>query len=248
VDREELCVRGSVVSRSFSPRTGLVSQLMGAPRSQFMCGRLGPYLSTAPRPWPIPQPGASSFAIDIAECEELHATSEPRPLLLLHSRSLFPGGKVKTPTELTQLFRDRCLKITRQRQCIFRVLEDNSSHPTAHTVYESVREEMPNISLRTVYQTLNDLVALGEIQQVDAGTGAARFDPVTGSHHHLVCTECGAMRDVHDDFVGLRLPARKRQGFSISGTEVIFRGLCADCSQPTSRQRDGERKQEDRHA
>ncbi len=172
----------------------------------------------------------------------------PRPLSWLHSRSLFPGGKVKTPTELTQLFRDRSLKITRQRQCIFRVLEDNSSHPTAYTVFESVREEMPTISLRTVYQTLNDLVELGEIQQVDAGTGASRFDPVTGAHHHLVCTECGAIRDVHCDLAGLDLPARKRQGFAISGTEVIFRGLCADCSQPTSRQKDGVRKQEDRHA
>jgi Fur family transcriptional regulator, stress-responsive regulator len=137
---------------------------------------------------------------------------------------------VKTPNELTQLFRDRSLKITRQRQCIFRVLQDNSSHPTAHAVFESVREEMPAISLRTVYQTLNDLVALGEIQQVDAGTGSSRFDPVTGPHHHLVCTQCGAMRDVHYDLDGLRLPARKRQGFAISGTEVIFRGLCANCS------------------
>jgi Fe2+ or Zn2+ uptake regulation protein len=152
------------------------------------------------------------------------------------------GGKVKTPTELTQLFRDRCLKVTRQRQCIFRVLHDNGSHPTAHEVFESLRGEMPTISLRTVYQTLNDLVALGEIQQFDVGTGAARFDPVTGAHHHLVCTGCGAMRDVHCDLAGLRLPARKHPGFAISGAEVVFRGLCANCSQASNRQRDGARE------
>jgi Fe2+ or Zn2+ uptake regulation protein len=155
---------------------------------------------------------------------------------------------MKTPTDLTQLFRDRSLKVTRQRQCIFRVLHDNGSHPTAHAVFESVREEMPQISLRTVYQTLNDLVALGEIQQLDAGTGAARFDPVTGGHHHLVCTGCGAMRDVHCDLAGVRISPQKRQGFAISGTEVIFRGLCANCSQATSRQKDDARKQEDLHA
>ena len=84
---------------------------------------------------------------------------------------------MKTPTELTQLFRDRGLKVTPQRQCIFRVLHGNASHPTAHAVFESLGEEMSTISLRTVYQTLNDLVALGEIQQFDVGTGAARFDP-----------------------------------------------------------------------
>jgi Fe2+ or Zn2+ uptake regulation protein len=144
---------------------------------------------------------------------------------------------MKTPTELTQLFRHRGLKVTPQRQCIFRVLHGNGSHPTAHAVFESVHEEMPTISLRTVYQTLNDLVALGEIQQFDVGTGAARFDPATGAHHHLVCTRCRAMRDVHCDPAGLSLQARQHHGFTISGAEVIFRGLCAKCSQAISHQK-----------
>jgi Fe2+ or Zn2+ uptake regulation protein len=126
-------------------------------------------------------------------------------------------------------------------------MHDNGFHPTAHSVFQSACEEMPTISLRTVYQTLNDLVTLGEIQQFDVGTGAARFDAATGAHHHLVCTRCGAMRDVHCDPAGLRLPARQRQGFTISGAEVIFRGLCAKCSQVTSHQKKAMREQEDQH-
>jgi Fe2+ or Zn2+ uptake regulation protein len=124
--------------------------------------------------------------------------------------------------------------VTPQRQCIFRVLDGNGSHPTAHAVFRAVREEMPTISLRTVYQTLNDLVTLGEIHQVDVGTGATRFDPATSTHHHLVCTRCGAVRDVQCELGGLRLSARERQGFVIAGAEVIFRGLCAKCSQANS--------------
>jgi Fe2+ or Zn2+ uptake regulation protein len=131
--------------------------------------------------------------------------------------------------------------MTPQRQCISRVLQGNGSHPTAHAVFESLREEMPTISLRTVYQTLNDLVALGEIQQFDVGTGAARFDPAIGAHHHLVCTSCGVMRDVRCDLAGLRLRARQHQGFTISGAEVNFRGMCAECSQTISDQQDAAR-------
>ena len=151
---------------------------------------------------------------------------------------------MKTPMELTQLFRDRGLKVTPQRQCIFRILHDDGSHPTAHSVFQSACEEIPTISLRTVYQTLNDLVALGEIQQVDVGTGAARFDPARGTHHHLVCINCGAMRDVHSDLHGLHLPVRQHQGFTISGAEVIFRGLCAKCFQVTSHQTKTAREKE----
>lgn len=155
---------------------------------------------------------------------------------------------MKTPTELTELFRHRGLKVTPQRQCIFRTLHGDDSHPTAHAVFQSVREQMPTISLRTVYQTLNDLVALGEIQQVDVGTGAARFDPATSNHHHLVCMRCGALRDVHFDLAGLRLPPRQRQGFTISGAEAIFRGLCSKCSPATGRQTDKPREEKHRHA
>lgn len=145
---------------------------------------------------------------------------------------------MKTPTELTELFRDRRLKVTPQRQRIFGVLYGNGSHPSAHAVFEAVRKKLPTISLRTVYQTLNDLVALGEIQQVDVGTGAARFDPETGTHHHLVCTRCGSVRDVHSELPSLAIPARQSQGFTITVAEVVFRGLCSRCSRATTRNKE----------
>jgi len=64
---------------------------------------------------------------------------------------------------LTELFRARGLKVTPQRQAIFRVLHGETTHPTADAVYDAVSESMPTISLRTVYQTLNDLTAMGEV-------------------------------------------------------------------------------------
>ena len=65
---------------------------------------------------------------------------------------------------------------------------------SAEAVYEAVSAEMPTISLRTVYQTLNDLAAMGEIQAIDLGTGSARFDLHNDPHHHLVCESCGTIR------------------------------------------------------
>jgi Fur family transcriptional regulator, stress-responsive regulator len=137
-------------------------------------------------------------------------------------------GAVKSPAELTQLFRDRGLKITPQRQCIFRVLHDNDLHPTADSVYAAARAEMPAISLKTVYQTLNDLAAMGELQLLDVGTGSTRFDPNVSSHHHLVCTGCGMVRDLHADF-HVQVPRGQRQGFTVANAEVVFRGLCDAC-------------------
>ena len=137
---------------------------------------------------------------------------------------------MRTPTELTELFRNRGLKVTPQRQCVFRLLHGAAMHPSAEAIYDRARAEMPTISLRTVYQTLNDLAEMGEIQALDLGTGASRFDPNTSAHHHLVCTSCGQVRDVYLDTEDMRVPAAQRRGFQITATEVVFRGLCTDCT------------------
>lgn len=140
---------------------------------------------------------------------------------------------MKTATELTELFRRQGLRVTPQRQAIFRLLHGDVSHPTVESLYEQARVEMPTISLKTVYQTVHDLADLGEVDLLDLGTGSLRVDPnVEDDHHHLVCTRCGRVRDVPVEFDGLRLPPRHRRDFTVDSVEVIFRGRCDDCSSP----------------
>src|ERR1700722_1306778 len=137
---------------------------------------------------------------------------------------------MQSPGELTDLFRAHGRKITAQRHCIFKALEGDVTHPSAERVYEQVRHDMPNVSLKAVYQTLNDLADLGAIAVLDLGTGSARFDPnVESSHHHLVCRTCGKVRDVDADFPGLAVPAGHTQGFDVLSAEVVFRGVCDEC-------------------
>ena len=135
-----------------------------------------------------------------------------------------------SPAELTSAFRAQGLKVTPQRQLLFRLLSGNHAHPSAEALYASASEQMPGISLRTVYQTLNDLVAMGELQQLDFGTGSARFDPNTDDHHHLVCSDCGAVHDVHVDRADRLSPVGAQHGFELEEIQVVFRGKCAECA------------------
>jgi Fe2+ or Zn2+ uptake regulation protein len=121
------------------------------------------------------------------------------------------------------------LKVTPQRECIFSVLEGNGAHPTAEAVYAEASRRMPTMSLKTVYQTLNDLAEMGEVQLLDLGTGSGRFDPNVDPHHHLVCTHCGKVRDLYADLPEVSVPVALRQGFTLGTPEVVFRGLCASC-------------------
>ena len=142
---------------------------------------------------------------------------------------------MRTPDELTDLFRATGRKVTPQRQRIFSVLYGDVTHPTAETVHAAATVSMPTISLKTVYQTLHDLSELGEIATLDLGTGTVRFDPnVDDVHHHLVCRECGKVRDLDLDFPDVRIPAGSEHGFEVGSAEIVFRGRCHECAGATS--------------
>jgi Fur family peroxide stress response transcriptional regulator len=103
---------------------------------------------------------------------------------------------VRSPADLVDAFRHQGRKVTPQRQLLFRLLHGNDGHPTAEGLFAVASAQMPGISLRTVYQTLTDLVAMGELRQLAFTAGSTRFDPNTGDHHHAHCTQCGELRDV----------------------------------------------------
>ncbi len=89
------------------------------------------------------------------------------------------------------------------------------------------------MSLATVYNTLNELVAMGEVLEVTAGGGAKRYDPnVARRHQHLHCVSCNELRDVRPmGERSLRLPPAERHGYAILDVDVVFQGLCPRCRQ-----------------
>lgn len=137
---------------------------------------------------------------------------------------------MRSPDHLVTAFRSSGRKVTPQRERIFRVLHDNPTHPTAESVHAEVVADMPTVSLRTVYSTLNELAEMGELRHLQLGTGSGRFDPNTEPHHHMVCVRCGAVTDVHADYPDVALPDGAGHGFVVDVTQIVFRGRCAPCA------------------
>lgn len=68
--------------------------------------------------------------------------------------------------------------------------------------------------------------------EVSTDGRAKRYDPnAHHPHEHLVCSGCGLIRDVHPTGDPLAdLPADERFGFTVSGVQVTYRGLCPACA------------------
>ena len=133
--------------------------------------------------------------------------------------------------ELIERLRDRKWKLTAQRRVVAEVLAGEHIHLTADAVYSRAQQLLPEISLATVYNTLNELVEMGEVLEISTGVGPKRYDPnTTVAHHHLYCVGCGALRDINPEGTdGLALPAREQHGFELLDIDIVFRGRCPDC-------------------
>ena len=110
------------------------------------------------------------------------------------------------------------------------MLDGEHVHLTAETVHGRALARLPEISLATVYNTLNELVAMGEVLEIPVAGGAKRYDPNAHvPHDHLVCTDCGELWDVFRDSDTPSLSAGDNHGFELTRVEIVFRGLCPAC-------------------
>jgi len=138
---------------------------------------------------------------------------------------------VPSTSDYTEQLRAADLRVTRPRLA---VLEAVHSHPHAdtETIFSAVRSELPEVSRQAVYDVLAALTSAQLVRRIQPSGSVARYESRVGdNHHHVVCRSCGTIGDV-DCATGDApcLVASDDNGFSIDEAEVIYWGLCPDCS------------------
>jgi Fe2+ or Zn2+ uptake regulation protein len=133
------------------------------------------------------------------------------------------------------MLRGVALRVTRPRVAVLSAVHD---HPHADTdsIIGIVREDLGGVSHQAVYDVLRALTEAGLLRRIEPPGSVARYEARVGdNHHHVVCRSCGVIADV-DCAVGTApcLTASDDHGFAIDEAEVVYRGLCPDCSTATS--------------
>lgn len=121
-------------------------------------------------------------------------------------------------------------KYSRQREAILSVLRGTKIHPTADWVYSEVKKTIPNISLGTVYRNLARLSEENSIMKLGLGTGTEHFDSNPEPHYHVLCTVCGAIKDIEaEPLEELNQWAAKMFEGEIYKHSAVFFGKCGAC-------------------
>jgi Fur family ferric uptake transcriptional regulator len=140
------------------------------------------------------------------------------------------AGTEPTSAALAESIRDVGLKVTAVRLAVLRAL-GGAPHSDAERLFRAVHAELPGTSLQAVYGVLTAFTAAGLVRRIEPAGSAARYERRVGdNHHHVVCTDCGAVGDV-DCLVGEApcLSPSDTGGFVVQSAEVTFWGLCAAC-------------------
>jgi Fe2+ or Zn2+ uptake regulation protein len=131
---------------------------------------------------------------------------------------------------LVAALKERGQRVTSQRLVIGRLLRELDRHVTAEEVLRRASQQLPGVSLPTVYATLDLLTELGEARRVSVG-GPVLYDPRTNDHAHLRCRICGRVEDLEIDVdAALALKAARATGFDAEGAELVVEGRCAECA------------------
>lgn len=143
--------------------------------------------------------------------------------------------RVTSSPDYVEQLRLADLRVTRPRVAVLGAVCEHP-HADTETIFDSVRTGLPEVSRQTVYDVLAVLATVGLVRRIQPSGSVARYESRVGdNHHHVVCRSCGVIADI-DCAVG-EAPCLTPfdgdgllDGFSIDEAEVIYWGLCPDCS------------------
>ena len=137
----------------------------------------------------------------------------------------------ETYNRFRQLCHQHSLAATHQRQKIYEALVSRPGHYSPEEIYVQVKQDLPSISLATVYKNLRTFVQAGMLRDASPHHGSWRVDANTSPHHHLVCTRCHSITDLdHDLLEPVKLQGRLPSGFRLEKFNVEVHGVCKACA------------------
>lgn len=116
-----------------------------------------------------------------------------------------------------------------KRQAIYDMLVNRTDHPSAKQIYDSLKEEYPDLSLGTVYRNIALFKEDGLVESVCNINGEERIDGNITPHAHLICTCCGSITDVYISELDALEKETYKEGFLPEKKVISFYGKCRKC-------------------
>jgi Fur family peroxide stress response transcriptional regulator len=133
-----------------------------------------------------------------------------------------------TVEEKKAKLKEKGVLLTIQRSAVLEFLHNNTEHPTAEEIYQSLRGMYSALSRATIYNTLDLLKKHGLIQEITIERNKAHYDYKTEPHHHFLCSHCARIYDVAME----KVPCKREEwvdGHKMEAVRLYITGTCSAC-------------------
>lgn len=122
-------------------------------------------------------------------------------------------------------------KQTKVRQTLIEILVKSNTPVAISEIIELLAKKDLKPNKTTVYREIDFLKLQNLISEIDFGDGKKRYEISSDHHHHIVCLNCGTIKDVpmEKDLNEEEKRIIKQLGFKPIGHSLEFFGLCSKC-------------------
>jgi Fur family peroxide stress response transcriptional regulator len=125
--------------------------------------------------------------------------------------------------------REKGYKLTSQRLEIIGLLASDMTHPGAMDILKKVKKKVPQISMSTVYYTLDMLKKEGLIQEIEFYDRDNRYDVNVTNHINLICKKCGRIDDLPGGIMLSYAQVQQKTDFQPVAMRYEYYGYCKEC-------------------
>ena len=124
------------------------------------------------------------------------------------------------------------MKFSKQREIILNEVMNSHLHPTADSIYTSLKKDNPGLSLGTVYRNLSQLTGNGYISKLSIPNQSDRYDKNIKPHAHLICERCNNIYDIESETISKFInDLSNEQNLSILNYDIVLQGICKNCKE-----------------
>ena len=117
------------------------------------------------------------------------------------------------------------MRETKQKKLILEIINNSYNHLSAEEIYNIAKEDIPNISLGTVYINLNLLFENGNIRKIKSDDNIDHYDNLKKEHNHFICSKCNKIYDI---FETEKINKKISCGI-VMNYEKNYKGICNNC-------------------
>lgn len=138
--------------------------------------------------------------------------------------------EIKSKNDILEEIKKIGYRITKHRKTIIDYIAQRKDHPSVKQIYNEIKINDPKISLATVYNTLNLLVKIKFLKEIEFEDKDNRYDTNLSPHLNLICSKCGSIVDFEYELPVSPEVVRKKNGFLTREYRIEYHGVCTNCA------------------